>query len=97
MTGVYDELLHEFEGVLERGHMMSSPALVLDGRMIAFVHEDRISIKLGRDSAAHAEALALSGSDLFHPGGGERVFYDWVTILATHRDRWSEFVQRAIG
>jgi hypothetical protein len=97
MTRAYDELLHEFEGVLKQGQMMGSPALVLDdGRMIAFVHKDRMSVKLGRASAAHAEALGLAGSRLFHPGDGDRVFYDWVTIAATHGERWSEFVQRAI-
>ncbi len=64
--------------------------------MIAFVHEDRMSVKLGRASIPHAEALGLAGSELFHPGGGDRVFYDWVTIPAAHGERWSEFVQRAI-
>lgn len=96
MTGPYEELLSAFEGVLDRGQMMGSPALVLDGRMIAFVHADRMSVKLGRSTPAHAQALGLSGSELFHPGGGERVFYDWVTITEAHRDRWGEFVQRAI-
>ncbi|WP_447587393.1 hypothetical protein [Microbacterium lacticum] len=62
------------------GRMFGAEALLLNGKAIVCAKRVMIGFKLGAGTAAHSEALALSGSKLFDPSGKHRPFRDWVAI-----------------
>jgi hypothetical protein len=78
-----------------RGKMMGRPMLAVGRRMAVFFREGGLGVRLVAGTAAHAEALALPGADLFRPGG-DRVFRDWVMIPYAHAERWPEFAFAAV-
>ena len=57
-----------------RAQMMGRPILKVGSTMFAaHVGGDRLAVKLGRDTAAFAEALALPGAAVWSPGDGGRL------------------------
>ncbi|WP_146925762.1 hypothetical protein [Cellulomonas xylanilytica] len=79
-----------------RAQMMGRPILKVGSTMFAaHVGGDRLALKLGRDSAEHAEALALPGATVWAPGDGDRYFYDWVALPASAEDHWMRFAEVA--
>lgn len=78
-----------------RSQMMGRPMLVIQRRMFACLSEERLCLKLGRASAEHAAALSLPGATLFHPGGGERVFKDWVALPVDAAEEWERLAVAA--
>lgn len=52
---------------------------------------------LGRDSAGHAEALALPGAALFDPSGMNRPFRDWVVVPLASADHWPSLADAALA
>jgi hypothetical protein len=70
--------------------------MVADGSVIACYLDDSVAFKLGATTTAHAEALALSGSVLWHPGDRSVPFKDWVRVTAAHQDRWGRFAELAL-
>ena len=52
-------------------------------------------MKLGRDTAAFAEALALPGAAVWSPGDSGRLFHDWVALPASLEDEWMRFAEIA--
>jgi hypothetical protein len=70
--------------------------LVADGKVIACFLDDSVAFKLGATTDAHAEALALSGADLWHPGNKTVPFKDWVRIPDIHQDTWGRFAELAL-
>ncbi len=70
--------------------------LVADGKVIACFLDDSVAFKLGRTTHAFAEALALPGADLWHPGNRSVPFKDWVRIPDTHQDQWGHFAEQAL-
>ena len=79
-----------------RAQMMGRPILKVGSTMFAaHVGGDRLAVKLGRDSAEHAEALALSGATVWSPGDSGRLFYDWVALPASTEDEWMRFAEIA--
>ncbi|NUU16371.1 hypothetical protein HP550_03805 [Cellulomonas humilata] len=79
-----------------RAQMMGRPILKVGSTMFAaHIGGDRIAVKLGRDSADHAEALALPGAAVWSPGDSGRLFYDWVALPASAEDDWMRFAEVA--
>ncbi|MDM4762439.1 hypothetical protein QT381_05395 [Galbitalea sp. SE-J8] len=89
-------IVARFAGVLDRGTMMGRPILKHAGRMVACLDGDGLGIRLGRESAAFADAMALPGAVLFSPGASGRDFADWVRLPVALEDHWEEFVARAL-
>jgi hypothetical protein len=48
------------------------------------------------DLDAHARALALPGARLFHPGGGDTVFKQWVVVPPDQADEWEGLAMDAL-
>jgi hypothetical protein len=79
-----------------RAQMMGHPILKVGSTMFAgHVSGDRLAVKLGRDTAEHAEALALPGAAVWSPGDSGRFFYDWVALPAEQEDHWMRFAEIA--
>ena len=79
-----------------RAQMMGRPILKVGSTMFAaHIGDDRLAVKLGRDSAEHAEALALPGATVWSPGDSGRLFYDWVALPASAEDDWMRFAEIA--
>ena len=79
-----------------RATMMGRPILKVGSTMFAaHVSGDRLAVKLGRDSAEHAEALALPGVSVWAPGDSGRLFHDWVALPPSLEDEWMRFAEIA--
>lgn len=70
--------------------------LVADGKVIACFLDDSVAFKLGATTAAHAEAMALSGADLWHPGNKTVPFKDWVRVPEKHQQKWGHLAEQAL-
>ncbi|MFJ9691085.1 hypothetical protein [Kitasatospora sp. NPDC101183] len=80
-----------------RSQMFGMPCLKdVNGKAFAGLHGSELVCRLGRDSAEHAEALALPGAHLFDPAGG-RPMKDWVCVPAASAARWSRYAQAALA
>lgn len=78
--------------------MFGKPALKdQDGKAFACLLNGEVAFRLGRDSAAHAEALGLAGSHLFDPSGKDRPMKDWVSVPPEHAGRWAELAESALA
>ena len=64
--------------------------------MIACFLDDSVAFKLGATTSAHAEAMALPGADLWHPGNRPMAFKDWVRVPESHEDRWGRLAEQAL-
>ena len=71
--------------------------LTADGKVIACFLDDSVAFKLGAATTAHAEAMALSGADLWHPGNKAVPFKDWVRVPEAHQDTWGRFAELALA
>jgi hypothetical protein len=80
----------------KRSQMMGRPMLSIGGKMFACLTGPDLAVKLGRDTKEFAEALDLPGSRVFHPGGGERSFHDWVELPLDAIDDWERFARAAL-
>jgi hypothetical protein len=79
-----------------RAQMMGRPILKVGSTMFAaHVGGDRLAVKLGRDTVAFAEALALPGAAVWSPGDSARLFRDWVALPASLEDEWMRFAEVA--
>ena len=78
-----------------RAQMMGRPMLKVGSTMFAALSQGLCAVRLGRDSPEHAEALALPGADVWHPGGGSRRFEDWVALPPEQEDEWMRFAEVA--
>jgi hypothetical protein len=47
-------------------------------------------------AAEREQALALEGTELFHPGGRGRPFKEWVAVPAAQANRWPELSEQAL-
>jgi len=77
------------------GGMFGKRALKAHGKAFACLKGDCLAFRLGDGTAAHAEALALPGAELFDPSGKHRPFKDWVAVPHDHADRWRHFAEIA--
>lgn len=78
------------------GAMFGKRALKVGGKAFACLKGDDLAFKLGDGTAAHAEALALSGAELFDPSGNHRPFKDWVAVPCTHAAQWPRLAESAL-
>ena len=94
----FDDLVDDLvpEGVTA-GRLFSSRALKLDTKVIACLYRGSMVFRLGVETPAHAEALALAGAELFDPSGRNHPFKDWVVVPVEHADRWPPFAHAALA
>ncbi|MFE0464764.1 hypothetical protein ACFW1A_36470 [Kitasatospora sp. NPDC058965] len=78
------------------GTMFGKRGLKADGKAFACLKGELLAFKLGAGSAAHAEALALPGAELFDPSGKHRPFKDWVAVPLAHADSWLHYAETAL-
>jgi hypothetical protein len=79
-----------------RAKMMGRPILKVGSTMFAaHISADRLAVKLGRDTAAYAEALTLPGVTVWAPGDNGRLFHDWVALPPSLEDEWMRFAEIA--
>lgn len=93
---LYDAVADELTATspTRRSKMFSMPCLKNDnGKAFAGFHRGTMVFKL--TAPQHAEALALSGSHLFDPGGSGHPMKEWVVVPAEHASQWLELAQAA--
>jgi hypothetical protein len=78
------------------GAMFGKRALKAHGKAFACLKGDVLAFRLGDASAQHAEALALTGAELFDPSGKKRPFKDWVAVPVAHAARWPHLAESAL-
>jgi hypothetical protein len=72
---------------VKRSQMMGRPCVTTGGKMVACLTDDRLAVKLGRDTDRFAEALRIDGAAVFEPGPGHP-FHDWVAVPLSAADQW---------
>ena len=78
--------------------MFGKPALKdFRGKAFACLLDGAVAFRLGRNTAAHAEALDLVGAHLFDPSGKDRPMKDWVSVPPAHAARWPELAESALA
>jgi hypothetical protein len=82
---------------VRRSVIFGMPCLKKSGRVIAgFSRRDVGMVFKLTEPGAHARALALPGAHLFHPGGGETVFKEWVVVPPDQADEWEGLAMDAL-
>jgi hypothetical protein len=76
------------------GMMFGMPCLKKNGKAFAGFYEGAMVFKLR--GPKHAQALALSGAQLFDPSG-RRPMKEWVEVPAEHASSWLEFARDAFN
>ncbi|MCU1481019.1 MAG: hypothetical protein JWQ19_1805 [Subtercola sp.] len=80
------------------GQMFGAKALYFNGKALGcLLRSNNAVFKLGRASAAHAEALTIAGATLFYPGGGTKAFKDWVEVPEAQSPHWPELAEAALN
>jgi hypothetical protein len=93
----FTELLDDLKMLgVTQSPFFSRRGITADGKVIAVFLDDSVAFKLGASTPEHAKALALSGSELWHPGNREVPFKDWVRVYAAHQDEWGRFAELAL-
>jgi len=93
---LFDDLAEELAALgARKSKMFGMPCLKdPDGKAFVGLSHGELVVRLSRDSAEHAEALALEGAHLFEPMEG-RPMKDWVCLPESEQDRWSQFAVAA--
>jgi hypothetical protein len=92
----YDNVVNEMvaSSPSKSSKMFGMPCLKNElGKAYAGFYQEAMVFKL--TSPAHAEALALSGAQLFDPGMG-RPMKEWVVVPADHAARWLNLAKAAM-
>lgn len=97
LTEHFEALIDDLAGdgvAFERSQMFGSPGLRLPGKGKFFccLVDEGLNVKLAE--AAHAEALALEGAQVFEPMPG-RPMKAWIVVPATHVGRWAALARAA--
>ena len=78
------------------GKMFGASSLLLNKKALACLNGDKVAFKLGKNTPAHARALALPGAELFDPSGMNRPFKDWVELPLSLQSEWPSFAEAAL-
>jgi hypothetical protein len=79
------------------GQLFGKPTLKnANGKALASLFGDAVVFRLVAGTPEHAEALGLTGAELFDPGGSGRAMRDWVVVPAAHADRFVRFATAAL-
>jgi hypothetical protein len=84
----FADVLEALAPEVRQGTMMGRPNLIAAGTMVACLHQDVFGVRLGRNSAEFARAMAVPGAALFDPSGKGRPFKDWVGVPVAAADEW---------
>lgn len=76
--------------------MFGKRGMMADGQVFARILDDAMSFKLGAETGAHAEALALDGAELWDGHGDGHPFKGWVRVPEAHADQWGHFAEVAL-
>ena len=95
---IFDDIAADLAAVgVTSGKMFGARALKLDTKALGcLLRNGAMAFKLGADSPAHAEALALPGAELFDPSGQGHPFKDWVEVPAEQSDHWLRLAEAAL-
>jgi hypothetical protein len=95
---VFDDIAADLAPVgVTSGKMFGARALKLNTKALGCLRKSgAMAFKLGADSAAHTEALALPGAELFDPSGQGHPFKDWVEVPAAQSDHWLRLAEAAL-
>ena len=95
---IFDDIAADLAAVgVTSGKMFGARALKLDAKALGcLLRNGAMAFKLGADSPAHAEALALPGAELFDPSGQGHPFKDWVEVPAEQSDHWLRLAEAAL-
>jgi len=94
---VFEELAAELEPAgATVGTLFSARAVTLRKKAFLCLKGDRIALKLGAGSPAHAAALALPGAELWDPSGTDRPYKDWVSVEASDAASLSQLAAAAL-
>ena len=92
----YAEIATSLKGAgVKASSMFGMPTLKLDGKAIGGLYGEAMTFKLS--GAAHAEALAIPGAQLFDPSGMGRPMKAWVVVPAAQADHWERLAQAALA
>jgi hypothetical protein len=89
------EEMIELDPTITPGSMFGMPCLKHSNKAFAGSFDGGLVVKLGQPE--HAQALKLTGAELFDPSGSGRVMKQWVVIPATHRSKWIKFATAAMS
>jgi hypothetical protein len=79
------------------GNMFGARGLKRGGKAFVCLRENgMMAFRLGADTAAHAEALALPGAHPFDPSGRDRPFKDWVEVPGEQAAHWPHLAESAL-
>lgn len=76
------------------GSLFGKPALKIGTRAFACQFRDGVAFKLSPD--ALAQALELTGAELFDPSGKGRPMREWGQVPVDHAPRWLELARQAL-
>jgi len=94
----YDAIVEDLapRGVLP-GAMFGARSLTFEGKAFASVKNQRFAVKLMAGTQTHAEALAISGAELFDPSGKGRPFKDWVAVPSSQSEHWPGLAEAGLA
>ncbi|WP_449374043.1 hypothetical protein [Arthrobacter psychrolactophilus] len=96
-VAAFDALAADMAGLgVTVGKMFGATSLMVGSKAIGCLQGEGVAFKLGRESTAHATALALPGAALFDPSGMGRPFKDWVVVPLADAERWADLGEAAI-
>lgn len=77
----------------EQSQMFGKPCYKIGGNAFVCFFQDEMVFKLTGD--AHADALALDGTQLFDPSGKGRAMKEWVQVPFAYKGQWPELARAA--
>ena len=92
-TGISQALSAKNESV-EKGQMFGMPCIKANRKAFAGFFKDTMAFKLSGE--AHAQALALQGSQLFDPSERGRPMKEWVQVPFSHVEAWPALAEKAL-
>lgn len=92
---IFDAICNDLEvhSGVEKGKMMSSPALKYNGKVFTFYHDRKMCFKLGDPSILEDANLPVI---LLSPFKTKGPLKGWFWVDETNADNWSPLAQKAL-